>query len=746
MSLAIPQSLRASLRTAAAAAVLLAPGGIATAARAADADGSDPTIIVNGNRVAMNPNADPQAPYKIDKSASDKFSEPLADTPKSVTVIPQQVIQDLGAQSFRDLVRTQPGITLGTGEGGNAFGDRIFIRGFDARNDVYIDGLRDPGVTSREVFAVEQIEIVKGPSSSFGGRGTTGGAVSLISKSPLPANFAKGEATGGTDETRRFTADINRKLSDNVQLRVNGLFHDSHVAGRDYVWNRRWGVAASLAIQPSDNLDLNLDYYHLTTDGMADWGIPFDSSTQQPFKVNRNNFYGVLGRDFISGSADIATARLVWRATDAIKISSKLRYGTNRNSYIASAPEAPNTSDPNPANWTVRANPKNRNATSQTWAQTNDITANFDTGRLHHTLVAGTEFSHEAISNRPYAFASSETVGTIIVPTQLILQNLFNPNPNVAFNQKRVLSGARTDTEVTTKALYFLDTIDIGNTIKLSGGLRYDDYIVTSTSISASNVITPLRNHSSFLNWNAGLVWKPVAPLSLYVSAATSSNPSGEQTDGSGISYGGLAGATANLAAEHNISYEAGAKYQAGEGGHILLTAAVFRTDKTNARITDPLSGLQVLAGNQRVTGFELGAQGNITPRLALFGGYTFLDAKVLPTTNPVQAGGVFPNIPRHSFAMLATWQVIDGFTIGGQANYNSERFGGATTAGTAAIPAYWRFDATARVKVSSKVELQLNVLNLTDKVYYDAIYRSGTPFAYIAPGRSALLTLRVAI
>lgn len=740
MPATFPPSLRRSLHTFVAATTLIAP----VAANADDDTSSNQVIIVNGQR-STEPYVDPAAPYKADRSASTKMTEPLADTPKSITVIPQAVIQDSGATSFRDLVRTQPGITLGTGEGGNAFGDRIFIRGFDARNDVYIDGLRDPGVTSREIFAVEQIEIVKGPSSSFGGRGTTGGAVSLISKSPQDSNFAHAEATGGTDATRRFTADINRQISNNLQLRINGLWHDAEVAGRDNIWNRRWGAAAALAFQPTDRVDINVDYYHLSTDGMPDWGVPFDARIQRPFNVPRENFYGVLGRDFLKGRIDIGTARFAWRPKDGIQLSSKLRFGTNLNSYIATAPESPVTTDADPNLWTVRANPKNRNARSKSWTNTNDVALDFDTGGLHHSLVAGTEWGREKISNRPFAFANSETVGAVIVPTQIILQPIFNPDPHVAFSQAAVLSGAHTDTRVTTKALYILDTIDIGEHLKLSGGLRYDDYLIRASAWTAAGVRTDLRNHSHFLNWNAGLVWKPLKALSLYLSAATSSNPSGEQTDGANVSYGGLGTATANLDPERNRSYEAGVKYQAGKGGHLLLSAAVFRTEKTNARITDPLTGLQLLAGDQRVTGFELGAQGNITQQLSLFGGYTYLDAKILPTLVPFQAGGRFPNIARHSLSMLATWKLFDALTLGGQATYNSARYGGITIAGTAKLPAYWRFDATARLKISSKAEVQLNVLNLTDRTYYDAIYRSASPFAYVAPGRSALLTLRYA-
>ncbi len=744
----IPLSLRSPLLAPMAAALVFGSPAYA------DAVDNGSEIIVTGIRTATNPNADAAAAYKVERSASSKLTEPVADTAKSITIIPKEVIQDLGAQSFRDLARTQPGVTLGTGEGGNAFGDRIFIRGFDARNDVYIDGLRDPGVSSREIFAVEQVEIVKGPSSTYGGRGTTGGAVSLISKAPQAANFAIGEVSVGTDATRRFAADVNRKLTDTVQLRVNGLWHDADVAGRSYTYNRRWGLAGSLAWQPAPTVDVVLDYYHLTADGLPDWGVPFDVRTQQPFKVDRSNFYGLLQRDFTHATTDIGTARIEWRPADGVKLTSKTRYGSTLSAYIATVAERPNLSDANPANWTVQANPQNRNARAKTWANATEASAEFDTGRFHHSLIGGVEFDHEDIVNRPFANARSESVGTVILPPVVILQNLFHPDPNnPAYIPFRGLSGAVADTLVVSKAAYVLDTVDLTPTIKLSAGVRFDDYIVSSDSLSATPATaaappqtrTLLRNHSSFVNWNGGLVWKPVPKATLYVSASSSSNPSGEQTDASGVSYGGIGSTTANLNPERNYSYEAGAKYQAGEAGHLLLTAAVFRTDKTNGRVIDPLSGTsQVLAGRQRVDGFELGASGNITSRLSVFGGYTYLDARVLPTTNPVVAGGPFPNVAKNSFALLTTYRLFDSITVGGQAFYNSARYGGSTIASTATLPGYWRFDATAKANITSKIELQINVLNLTNKTYYDAIYRSAAPFAYVAPGRSALATLRI--
>jgi catecholate siderophore receptor len=746
----MPLTLRTPVLAPAAVALLVAgapcAAGVAAEADAANAASAAPDIVVTGIRTpGANPLADPQAPYKVDRSASSKLTEPVADTPKSIVIIPRQVIQDEGALSIRDLARTQSGVTLGTGEGGNAFGDRIFIRGFDARNDVYIDGLRDPGVTSREVFAVEQIEIVKGPSSTFGGRGTTGGAVSLISKAPQKSDFAEVDATGGSDATRRFTVDLNRTLGDTVQVRVNGLWHDADVAGRDTTYGRRWGVAAALAWQPASTVDLVADYYHLGSSGLPDWGVPFDVRTQQPFAVDRHNFYGVIARDFNRGTANIGTLRAEWRVAPAITLTSKTRFGATTSAYIATVPERPSITDPNPANWTVQANPQNRNAVATTWANATEAAADFTTFGLHHRLVAGVEFDSEKIVNRPFAFAASEDSSAVPVPTVTILQNLYHPSPFVAYTQVATLSGVRAETRIITKGVYALDTVDLTPTVKLSGGIRFDDYTVTSDTTSPTAAEVFLRNHSQFVNWNAGVVWKPVPKATLYVSASTSSNPSGEQSDASSVSYGGLGSTTANLDAERNRSYEAGVKYQAGAGGHVLLTAALFRTDKTNGRVIDPLSGVsQVLAGKQRVDGVELGASGNLTPRWAVFGGYTYLDARVLPSTDPTVAGGRFPNIPDQSFSLLSTYRLFGGVTAGGQATYNSARYGGSTVAGTATLPGYWRFDATLKASVSSKIELQLNALNLTDKVYYDAIYRSAAPFAYIAPGRSVLGTVRV--
>lgn len=716
------------------------PGAIAAADASTPFLGDE--VIVEGERRGSNPFADPAAPYKIDRSASSKLTEDILDTAKSIAVIPKELIDDAGAKSFRDIIRTQPGVTIGTGEGGNAFGDRIFIRGFDARNDVYVDGLRDPGVVSREVFAVEQIEILKGPSGAFAGRGSTGGAVSLVSKAPQSSNFADLEGTVGTDNTYRAAADVNYALTDSLDVRVNGMFHNSKVAGRDEVFNDRWGAAFALAWTPIESFRFSFDYYHLDTNELPDYGIPYDVANNEPFKVDRDNFYGLAQRDFRETFANIYTAKAEYAPSQNVTVKSTLRYGKTGNAYVVSAPERPDVSDPDPANWTVRANPKNRNSVNDYIANQTDATVKFSTGPIEHTAVGGFEVSREKIENRPYSFLDSEdpSTGLSISPTTVI-QNLWNPDPHAAWPFPLTESGAYSKARVESGAVYLIDTMWIGDQFSLFGGLRYDDYAIDVESVGGRGAGV-YENDSDFLNWHLGGVYKPAKNASIYASYGSSSNPSGEQVDGLGDSYGGVTAATENLDPERNKQIELGVKWDVLDE-HLALTAAIYRINKTNARV-QVAGGVIALDGEQRVKGFELGFSGNLTEDWSVYGGFSLLDAEITASPNPADIGQKLPNVAEKSFTTLTRYQLTSRLHIGGQASYQGERYGGTTTAIGTSIPGYWRFDAFGGYRLNDRIEFTFNVLNATDKVYYDALYRSSTPFVYIAPGRSALFSIDV--
>lgn len=751
-----PAACSESYRPAAACLLgsVLAALVVPAAAHAADAEGDQ--ITVTGHRPDdANPNANADAPYKVEKSQNDKFTEKLRDTPKTVTAIPREVIEDLGASSFREVVRSTPGVTLGTGEGGNAFGDRIFIRGFEARNDVYVDGLRDPGVTSREIFAVEQIEVVKGPSGSFGGRGTTGGLVSLESKRPsLRGSFINAEAGIGTENFWRAAVDANYTVSDRFAVRVNGLYHSADTPGRDFVTNERYGGTLAATLKLTDTLRITADYYLLRSDGMPDFGVPFDATTARPYLVPRDNFYGVVGRDFISNGADIGTVRLDWSPTPGLDLRSVTRVGETYNRYVVAAPGSvcrfvrvgtacgtvPTTED----NYTINVGAQRRWGSNQYLANVTDATARFDTGGIAHTLVLGGEFSREKLTNTPLSIAATAEDGNgNIVGTTTFIRNLLNPDPVLGFTVPVTLDTTTGPSVVEVRSLsaYAIDTVKFTPQLWLTLGGRFDSYDLDYRSNSLTTA-TVLSSNTSFWNWQASLTYKPVEALTLYASFATSSNPSGEQLDGNGISYDGISAQTANLEPERNKAWEAGVKWETA-GGKLLLTGAAFRIDKDNAR-ENIGNNVYDLVGKLRSQGFELGVSGTLFDRLQLFGGYTWTDAKIVASTNAANVGRRFANIPRHSANLLATVLVASNLEVGGQAHYQSTVYGGSAAAGTAHFPGYVRFDLVGRWKPVQWLETRLNINNVTDKTYYDAIYRSGSPFAYVAPGRSAVLTLAV--
>ncbi|MBD76876.1 MAG: hypothetical protein CL807_08325, partial [Citromicrobium sp.] len=693
----------------------------------------DPDIVVTGQRPDVNVNAEPEAPYKAE-SSNGKLTDKVLDTPKTETIIPKEVIEDIGANSFREIVRSTPGVTLGTGEGGNAFGDRIFIRGFEARNDVYIDGLRDPGVTSREIFAIEQIEVIKGPSAVFGGRGTTGGLVSLQSKRAQFGNdFVVAEGGIGTENYYRGTVDANYQLAEGAAIRVNGLYHDADTPGRDYVENERYGGAIAGTLAITDTLSINADYYLYRLDGVPDYGHPFDSTTQQPYQVDRDNFYGVVGRDFISNGADIGTVGIEWSPTPDLSIYSTTRYGETWNRYAVSEPKlctVERDADGNcprsggvpvpESEYTVSPAMKSSWRDNSYWANSTYAVAKARTGGIGHEIVMGGDYSFETIDayRLDVPSAVEDAQGNVISIPDSFAWDLFDPNPVLGYDVKIGPDTATgpSVTEAQSFGAYLVDTIKFSEAFRVVLGGRLDTFDIDYLSSSGQT----LDYSATLFNWQASGVFKPSPATTLYVSYATSANPSGEQLDGNGASYDGISSDTIDFSPEKNTSWEAGAKAELF-GGNLLLTAAAFRIEKDNARESGGRGQPYTNVGTLRSQGIELGFSGTVADVVKLFGGYTYTDATITQSANPANVGRRFANIPEHTAQLLATVLVTSRFEIGGQVYYQDEMYGGSQLAGTAMVPGYARFDAVARYRVNDHLTARVNVLNVTDKRYYDA-------------------------
>jgi catecholate siderophore receptor len=683
-----------------------------------------------------------------------KFTAPLLDTPKSVTVIPSQLMEQRGATSLVDALKSVPGVTFNAGEGGQPAGDNLKIRGFDAGADVFVDGVRDAGSQSRDIFALEQVEVIKGPGSAYTGRGSTGGSVKLVTKKAQAEDFLVTRLGAGTDEFLRGSLDANHSFGERAAFRLNVLSQGGDVPGRNEVFLDHRGIAPSLAFGLGTPTRINLDYYYYRTDDMPDYSMPYTRNADNtdvagaPVDVDRDNFYGLLNRDFQKTGADIRTLEIEHDIGNRLTLRNIMRYGETSNDYIVTNPDDGRGNVPNGY---VLRNSKSRNSETTTRANITDVYGTFMTGRVEHSIAVGLEISSEEMYNRNYsvealfnanavtAFANScSAPGAVGAASNYNCTTLASPNPHDPWSGTIAPSGSATLAEADTRSVYAFDTLGFNEQWSLNVGVRYDDYETRQWS-GAVDAPTRLDNTADFVNHQLGLVYKPVANGSLYLSTATSSNPSGN-TLGDGTEN--LGSSNADLEPERNRSHELGVKWALLDD-RLQVTSALFRTEKTNARVSiEPgRGGAQENLGTQEVDGFEVGAVGNIGSAWQVLASYTYLDS-VIGDDGPIGAndGNEFPNTPRNSASLWTSYAFDRGVTVGAGANYVDQRFGDADNSIWA--PSYITYDAMASFPVGQHTSLQLNLQNLTDEVYFVRPYQAH--YASIGPARSAVLSVNL--
>ena len=471
---------RSTSRSTAPAFLALACVGFIASAPAAHASDPDPvpadnsddqqdgTIVVTGDRV---------------EQAGPKSTAPLVNTPRSVVVLPAQVIEESGSATLADALRTVPGITFGAAEGGNPIGDRPFIRGFDGQGSTFVDGVRDPAAQTREVFSTEQVQIVRGSDSTLGGRGSAGGSINIISKLPTATDFVRVTASAGSADYKRATLDANYTLTDTVGVRLAAMWHDQDFAGRDAIWARRWGVAPSITIGLGTNTRLTASYYYLESHELPDSGLPYlytignapgtGTIYSEPTlgtvttaggvtgTVDRSTYYGLKNRDFRDATTHQATMR-VEHDFGGVTLRNTSRFTHNDQAYSFLLPDDSTgnvygTAATNPTTGAAgtrgdqltgglvwrRANTRygyTEGLTNQT-----DLYGSFETGSIKHSFAAGVEVSWEkarrgAFVTRGYTNASGVEIlstGSTVTPrcntatiARFYCTSLFNPNPN----------------------------------------------------------------------------------------------------------------------------------------------------------------------------------------------------------------------------------------------------------------------------------------------------------------------------
>lgn len=717
--------------------------------------------------------AEKEVPFKADKSASQKFTKPLIDTTQTVQVIKKELLREQGVFSLTDALRNTPGITMQLGENGNtSAGDTFSMRGFNASNQLFVDGIRDLGAVSRDVFNLEQVEVVKGPAGADIGRGAASGYINLISK--LPSLNSKNYATVGygTAQRARGTIDVNQVIGDTTAVRLNALYTEGNVPKRDEVDNQNFSIAPSIAFGLGTDTRVYLYSQHVRQDNTPDGGIPtigrkgfYDANAtiRNGAKVDRENFYG-SSSDYEKVNADMVTAKFEHDLTSNTTIRNITRYGKTSLDRLTTGVNTGGTGltavSADPSTWTVNRSRQRIDRDDEILVNQTSMNSIFDVAGFKNSFVGGLEFIYENQKSKGFGTTGQTVNGVTYGAISNPAANLYNPNSNDLLGTPYGIPGMTTDGKTTTAAIYAFDTVDLTDRWQVNAGLRYEHYNTRTdagTIVTASNAasnpgyavgsIAPSGGSASdnLLSYKVGALFKPATNGSIYAAYATSYTPPG--------SANFALSATANnqnngaLDPQKTDNIEVGTKWDL-LNNQLNVTAAVFRTENDKqTSLNDLLQPQQI--GKTRVTGIELLAVGQLTEYWQLSAGITKLNAKALDQTSQSNAGVVSNTnavrwTPDYS-ATLWTQYAFSGFTIGGGARYMGEQKRLVTTtdpalSNTPGIDSYVVADAMVAYAVNKNLNLRLNAYNIFNKEYVETLNNGGGRVRLGLP-RSAMLT-----
>ncbi len=733
----------------------LSPTGQVLAADSTEKNGGE-TLVVEAQAPSL---------YAPTQSADPKFSRPLVDTTRTVTVVSEQVMKDQGVTNLTDALKNVPGVgAFYAGENGNSStGDSIYMRGADTSNSIYVDGVRDIGSVTRDTFNTEQVEVIKGPSGSDYGRSAPTGSINMISKQPRLDSGIDASASVGSAWFRRGTLDINQAVGETSAVRLNLMGEKTHDAGRDNVKNERYGIAPSAAFGLGTENRLYLNYLHVTQHNTPDGGIPTiglpgysapsagTAALNHSGKVATSNFYGTES-DYDDSTTDTVTMRFEHDLSDTTTIRNTTRWSRVKQDYLLTAVMggASNITQPNPNDvgtwtWSRLANTKdvsNKILTNQT-----NLTTKFYTGSIGHDISTGFELTRETQTN--YG----------VYPITPPAVNIYHPNSAISIGGLDH-SGANANGQTDTFGIYAFDTLQITRDFEINGGIRLDNYqtqydsaslcggtgrgaVVCPAGVARNSPVTTVDTSTSgnLVNWKAGALYHLTDNGNVYVNYAISQQPPGGNNFALAQSGTGNSANRTDFQPQKAKTSEVGTKWELMDK-RLLLTAALFRTDIEN-EVEQNDDGTYSQYGKKRVEGYELSLAGNITPDWQVIGGYTQQHASIREGNNVAQDGtSALPYTPEHAFTVWSQYQATDALALGAGARYIGSMHRGSDGAvGTPSYTeGYWVADAKVGYRINRNLDLQLNVYNLFDTNYVASINKSGYRYHPGEP-RTFLLT-----
>ena len=691
-----------------------------------------PTVNVTGQEDASQKDYQPAV-----SNVGAKTPQALRDIPQTINVVDKDLMQAQGAMSLADALRNVPGITIGGAEGGQ-IGNNINLRGFTARTDIYIDGFRDRGQYYRDGFDLEQVEVLQGPSSMLFGRGSTGGVINQETKQAKLSNFAEVSGTVGSDGRVRTTLDDNTKLSDDSALRVNVFAQDLQTT-RDVMQNKDFGVAPTLRLGIGQPTEVTISALLQHNSDMPDYGV--QSLNGRPITQSPDTYYG-LASDLTT--QDIMMLNGVVKHT--INDVWVLRNQTQLNRYTTDAQEsaahALSTTDSvagllstpafgnyNPAQLWVELQSHDRNIVDTSIDNQTDFIGKFNTGSVKHELILGAEFGRDTYSNQ-----SLSRTGAGMPAGYIGFVSLDNPSDATPASVTSTV-GNLAKSSANTVGIYANDTISLNDQWKVVTGLRWDRFNAQiNNSISSPAQAT---QDTDFTSVREGVIYQPTEDQSYYVSYGTSFDPLLEQMT--------LTNGQQNLPPTTTRSYEIGGKWDI-LNDKMSLAFAAFNEKQDN--VYSLSNGEYQASGNWLIKGFTLSAVGHVTDRLQISSGFMHLDPRVVGTQDGTN-GSIPGNTPKDTLNIWATYEATKAWEVGGGAVYMSQRYVADTGISSTlpqgnvdkvSVPGYVRWDATVAYH-QKKYDIRLNLLNLTNKSYYDALIQSDGGRSVPGIGRTALLT-----
>jgi len=646
----------------------------------------------------------------------------VQDTPQTVTVITTQTMQQQATTTLGDALRNVPGITIAIGEGGTLAGDQFKINGFDAKDDVYVDGLRDFAAYTRDSFNYEQVQVLTGPSGLMFGRGTGGGAINTISKTAHLGDAYGVNTEIGNGSHYRATADFNYQLSDTSAVRLNLMYTDTGVVDRDLTHSTRFGIAPTIAFGLGTDTSFTASLSHQQTAGRPDYGIVVASAPNalyakpaSEFGVPRSNYMG-LEADHDKNTADLFTTRLTHVATDWLTLANDTRAAVySRDFRYSSVDACDNTIATNYCNLRLFGisqpgaaagsfNPTQALARTggsgpyhqAAWGVQDIGSANADLhiGGFHNVAIVGFDVSFQRSDRTIYAYSLPPGPNPALYPLNdhsasraNIGWSLYNPTHQPIAGYAPILpTPANLGSDTATSVLYASgEATDLGafatdrfwftDSASLIAGLRIDQYRAnyrTTMVGTAANPypVTTLKSPSFLLDPRASLVYEPDRNQTYYVFWGKAATPIGTSVVGSPTPISSAASSA--LKPDKSETIEAGAKVNWNGVG---LTAAVFQETKSNALQTDPATGdIQLQSSQkQRVQGFSASATGEVIAHLSLTAAYTYLNpiitadnsvctttAPIKCTANPATVGKQITFVPKNAVSLWADYNAHD--------------------------------------------------------------------------------------